>query len=72
MRRLARQGELDAWYARADAASLFEELRAAHDASGAQGMERAARRARENDSAHALAKLTTLVDGKPRIARSRR
>jgi uncharacterized protein (DUF2252 family) len=68
MRRLARQGELDAWYARADAASLLEELRAAHDASGAQGMERAARRARENDSAHALAKLTTLVDGKPRIA----
>jgi len=30
-------------------------------------MERAAVRARENDSAHALAKLTQLVDGEPRI-----
>jgi uncharacterized protein (DUF2252 family) len=67
MRSLARQGELDAWYARADVASLVAGLRDAHEESEAKAMEHAAVRARENDSAHALAKLTRLDDGEPRI-----
>jgi uncharacterized protein (DUF2252 family) len=67
MQSLARQGELDAWYARTDAGSVLAELQAEHEASEAKAMERAAVRARENDSAHALAKLTQLVDGEPRI-----
>jgi uncharacterized protein (DUF2252 family) len=67
MRALAARGELDAWYAHADAASLLTELRAAHDARGVRTIEHAAACARENDSAHALAKLTRVVGGEPRI-----
>jgi uncharacterized protein (DUF2252 family) len=67
MRSLARQGELEAWYARADEASLLAELRAAHEPGEEKAIEHGAEHARENDSAHALAKLTRLVDGEPRI-----
>jgi uncharacterized protein (DUF2252 family) len=64
---LARQGELDAWYARADEASLLADLHAAHEPGVEKAVEHGAAHARENDSAHALAKLTRLVDGEPRI-----
>jgi uncharacterized protein (DUF2252 family) len=67
MRSLARRGELDAWYARADAASLLEDLSAAHAPREVKSLKRTAVHARENDSAHALAKLTHLVDGEPRF-----
>jgi uncharacterized protein (DUF2252 family) len=67
MRGLARRGELDAWYARADAGSLLADLRAEREPSEMKAMKHAAVRARENDSVHALAKLTQLVDGEPRI-----
>jgi hypothetical protein len=67
MRSLARQRELDAWYARADEASLLADLRAAHEPSAEKAVEHGAEHARENDSAHALAKLAQLVDGEPRI-----
>jgi uncharacterized protein (DUF2252 family) len=68
MRSLALEGELEAWYARADADSLLADLRAAHEPGEAKAMERVAVHARENDSAHSLAKLTRRVDGEPRIA----
>jgi uncharacterized protein (DUF2252 family) len=67
MRSLARQRELQAWYARADEASLLAALRAAHEPVAEKAVEHGAEHARENDSAHALAKLTQLVDGEPRI-----
>jgi uncharacterized protein (DUF2252 family) len=67
MRSLARQRELEAWYARADEASLLAELRVAHEPGAEKAIERGAEHARENDSAHALAKLTQLVGGEPRI-----
>lgn len=67
MRELAERGELDAWYSRADTDSLVAELRGEHDAGGVKTLEREAARARMNDSAHELAKLTQLVDGEPQI-----
>jgi uncharacterized protein (DUF2252 family) len=67
MRSLACQRELEAWYARADEASLLAELRAAHEPGAEKAVEHGAEHARENDSAHALAKLTQLVGGQPRI-----
>jgi len=67
MRRLAGLGDLDAWYSRVDAESLLAELQRKQDARGVEEMERARARAQTSDSIHALAKLTHLVDGEPRI-----
>ena len=64
---LARQGELGAWYAHADETSLIADLRAAHEPHVEKSVEHGAAHARENDSAHALAKLTQVVEGEPRI-----
>jgi len=68
MRDLAAKGNLDAWYAHVDARSLVAELRGRRKAGDAKTVEREADRARSNDSAHELAKLTHVVDGEPRIA----
>jgi uncharacterized protein (DUF2252 family) len=67
MRELAGRGDLDAWYARADAELLLAELRREHDPTGVETLEREAERAQTHDNVHALAKLTRLVDGEPRI-----
>ena len=60
-------GDLDVWYARLDADSIIRELRAAHNRKGAAIVRRSSVKARSNDGLRALAKLTQLVDGQPRI-----
>jgi uncharacterized protein (DUF2252 family) len=68
MRQLAASRNLDVWYARVDADDLVAELRSQEMHVDAKTMERAAAaRARSDDDARALAKLTHLVDGIPRI-----
>jgi uncharacterized protein (DUF2252 family) len=67
MRELAEMSTLDVWYAHLDASELVTELKNEHERRVSRTVERAAARARMNDSAHALAKLTRLVDGEPRI-----
>jgi uncharacterized protein (DUF2252 family) len=66
MRRLAALPNLDVWYAQVDVGDLVAELRSQEMYGDARTMERAAR-ARSDDDARALAKLTHLVDGTPRI-----
>jgi uncharacterized protein (DUF2252 family) len=67
MRQLAGMSTLDVWYAHVDAGELVTELRNEAQRRGARAVERSAVRARLNDSSRALAKLTRLVDGEPRI-----
>ncbi|MDP9285875.1 MAG: DUF2252 domain-containing protein [Actinomycetota bacterium] len=67
MRELAEMSTLDVWHAHVDARELVTELRNEHERRVSRTVERTAARARMNDSAHALAKLTRLVDGEPRI-----
>ena len=67
MRQLAELRDLDVWYSRVDADSLVAELRGQHEPEGVKTLERAVARAHANNSVRALAKLTHLVDGKPRI-----
>ena len=66
-REFATMGDLDVWYARLDADSIIRELRAAHERKGAAAVRRSSVKARSNDGLRALAKLTQLVDGQPRI-----
>jgi uncharacterized protein (DUF2252 family) len=67
IREFATMGDLDVWYARLDADSIIRELRAAHDRKSAAIVRRSSVRARSNDGLRALAKLTLVVDGQPRI-----
>jgi uncharacterized protein (DUF2252 family) len=67
MRMLAEMGNLESWYARVDTQSLVDELRAEHEPGATRTVSRMAARARANDSFHALPKLTSMVDGRPRI-----
>jgi uncharacterized protein (DUF2252 family) len=67
MRLLAEMGNLEVWYAHADAQSLVDELRREHEPADAKAVERTATRAHSNDSFHALAKLTRTVDGEARF-----
>jgi uncharacterized protein (DUF2252 family) len=67
MRQLAALRNLDVWYAQVDVDDLVAELRNDQEHGDAKTMERAAAHARSNDDARALAKLTHLVDGSPRI-----
>ena len=67
LRDLAKLGNLDVWYADADAASLADELRAEHDRQDVRKIERVEARARTSDSVHSLAKLTRPVNGRPQI-----
>jgi uncharacterized protein (DUF2252 family) len=67
MREFAAQTNLDVWYARADMDELFSEL---GPTLGKKERARTAKRmakARTRDSMQALEKLTTTVDGRPRI-----
>jgi uncharacterized protein (DUF2252 family) len=67
MAQLAEMGNLDVWYARADASSLDTELRGLHDRREARRIERMASAASANTSERAVAKLTRTIDGTPRI-----
>jgi uncharacterized protein (DUF2252 family) len=67
MRQLAELRDLDAWYSRVDADSLVAELRGQHEPGEVKTLERAVAWAHTNDSVRALAKLTHVVDDKPRI-----
>jgi uncharacterized protein (DUF2252 family) len=65
--KFAAMGDMDVWYARLDANGIDEQLRAARD----RRLERSLRRSEAKGYAHdrmgALAKLTHVVDGEPRI-----
>ena len=67
MRKFARMGDLDLWYARLDAGAVEEILRAEHDRKLQRAFARGTAKARLNDSKRAFSKLTHEVDGKPRI-----
>jgi uncharacterized protein (DUF2252 family) len=67
MRRFAAMGDLEVWYARLDAASVIERVRAQHDRKLAKTIGRSIAKARSNDAERAMAALTREVDGEPRI-----
>jgi uncharacterized protein (DUF2252 family) len=67
MRRFAESSNLAVWYARLDASSLLEELRGLDGGRAHAQLKKTAAKARRRDSLRALAKLTTTVDGDPRI-----
>ena len=67
IRHFATMGDLEVWYARLDAGSIVDELRAEHDRKLAKSVQRSAARARSNDGMRALAQLTHDVGGEPRI-----
>jgi uncharacterized protein (DUF2252 family) len=61
------QRTLDTWYARLDIDSLLEQRRATIDKDRLKRFERNLEKARTKDSIKAFGKLTTMVDGHPRI-----
>ncbi|MBI1379046.1 MAG: DUF2252 domain-containing protein [Frankiales bacterium] len=67
MRHFATMGSLDVWYARLDVDRTFQAVRGKLSLEGARRTEAALAKARTRDSMQALDKLTTQVDGKPRI-----
>jgi uncharacterized protein (DUF2252 family) len=67
MRRLAETGNLDVWYAHLDVEKLERNLREQQATKQAEGLAKAAEKARTKDSLKAFAKLTHEVDGEPRI-----
>jgi uncharacterized protein (DUF2252 family) len=67
MRTFAAQSNLDVWYARLDERRIGAALRATNDLKQARTLERTAAKARSKDHTRALARLTTDVDGEPRI-----
>jgi hypothetical protein len=67
MLELAGRGNLDVWYADADAKSLAVDLRAHRDRRAAKVVDRTAAHAPSSDSVLALKKLTRVVDGRTQI-----
>jgi uncharacterized protein (DUF2252 family) len=67
IRQFATMGDLDVWYARLDARTMLDELRAGHDAKLTKSLKRAVVKARSNDGRRALATLTYEVEGELRI-----
>ncbi len=67
MREFATMRLLDVWYARLDIEDTMRELADTMTAAGRKRTEKAIAKARTRDSTHALAKLTTVVDGQRRI-----
>jgi len=63
----ALQGNLETWYARLDIDALIEQRRASVDKDRLKRLERNLEKARTKDSIKAFDKLTTMVDGQPRI-----
>jgi uncharacterized protein (DUF2252 family) len=65
--RFAPMRQLDLWYARLDIEDIATELRREATAKQMKSFERGVAKARTKDSMKAFAKLTEIVDGKPRI-----
>ena len=68
MREFAGMRNLDVWYARLEAETLLKQIEATFDRKRAQRSRKQVAKARTRDSLAALAKLTEVVDGEPRIA----
>jgi uncharacterized protein (DUF2252 family) len=67
MREFARMRNLEVWYARLEAEPLLKQLEATFDRKRVQRSRKQVAKARTRDSLAALAKLTHMVDGEPRI-----
>ncbi|QTJ67889.1 DUF2252 domain-containing protein [Rhodococcus sp. ZPP] len=61
------RGELEVWYSHIDAAAQFDELRDVLDSSTRRRVQKTIDKSRGRDSVQALSRLTTVVDGRPRI-----
>ena len=68
MRGLASMKTFDLWYSRVDAEALIEQFQSAASGKRRKLMEKNLARTRSKDSLRAFSKLTTIVDGEPRIA----
>ena len=68
MRDLASMKTFDLWYSRVDAEALIAHFQSAASAKRRKVMEKNAAKTRAKDSLRAFSKLTTVVDGEPRIA----
>jgi uncharacterized protein (DUF2252 family) len=67
MAQLAAARNIDAWYARVDVESIVPKVAGEVDARTRKGARKIVAKARTRDSMDALAKLTRIVDGHPRI-----
>ncbi|HEY6274949.1 MAG TPA: DUF2252 domain-containing protein [Streptosporangiaceae bacterium] len=67
MREFAGMTNLQVWYARADVAQIRAELEPVLQASQRKAVDKGMTKARTSDSMRELAKLTQMVDGRPRI-----
>jgi hypothetical protein len=67
MREFAEQPLLEVWYAHLDVEQTIREFKSQIKAKKYKETEKALAKARTRDSTQALGKLTTLVDGRPRI-----
>jgi uncharacterized protein (DUF2252 family) len=67
VRGFAGQANLEVWYARADVAELRDQFGAQLSAQARKNADQVTAKARTRDSMQALAKLTRMVDGRPRI-----
>jgi len=67
MRKLAEMPNLDVWYAHLDVETIEAQLREQQDRQQRKTVARSVAKARTKDSLKAFAKLTTEVDGEPRI-----
>ncbi|MGB0094039.1 MAG: DUF2252 domain-containing protein [Solirubrobacteraceae bacterium] len=69
MRALASMKTLDLWYSRVDAEALIAQFQSTASAKRRKLMEKNLAKTRAKDSLRAFSKLTTVVDGEPRIVR---
>jgi uncharacterized protein (DUF2252 family) len=67
MRDLASMKTFDLWYSRVDAEALIAQFQSAASAKRRKLMEKNLAKTRAKDSLRAFSKLTTIVDGEPRI-----
>ena len=67
MQSLASMKTFDLWYSRVDAEALLAQFQSAASAKRRKVMEKNLAKTRAKDSLRAFAKLTTIVDGEPRI-----
>ena len=67
IRALASMKTLDLWYSRVDAEALVAQVQSAASAKRRKLMEKNLAKTRAKDSLRAFSKLTTIVDGEPRI-----
>jgi uncharacterized protein (DUF2252 family) len=67
MRAFAGERTVDVWYARLDLEQQFTQWAVGLDASDRKVLDKTLKKARRKDSLRALAKLTYVVDGEPRI-----